>query len=67
MRMMKLALVTLAALLFLLISARPQRSPSRRGPRVPAYAPEIWKIVGDFCAIKTWHPVVADCARDQGG
>jgi hypothetical protein len=65
MRMMKLALVTLAALLFTSASASAITVKKRtEGPGLP---PEIWKIVGDFCAIKTWHPVVADCVETKEG
>jgi hypothetical protein len=27
----------------------------------PAVLPKVWAIAGDFCAIKDWHPLVADC------
>jgi Polyketide cyclase / dehydrase and lipid transport len=27
----------------------------------PALPPKVWAVAGDFCAIKDWHPLVADC------
>ena len=33
-------------------------------PGVPA---QIWEIAGDFCAIKAWHPLVADCKQTNKG
>ena len=63
MRMMKLALVALAALLFTGASA--SAITVKKRTEAPGLPPEIWKIVGDFCAIKTWHPVVADCVETK--
>ena len=33
-------------------------------PGVPA---QIWEIAGDFCAIKAWNPLVADCKQTNEG
>lgn len=33
-------------------------------PGAPA---QIWEIAGDFCAIKAWHPLVADCKQTNVG
>jgi hypothetical protein len=33
-------------------------------PGAPA---RIWEIAGDFCAIKAWHPLVADCKQTNEG
>jgi len=33
-------------------------------PGAPA---QIWGIAGDFCAIKAWHPLVADCKQTNEG
>ena len=65
MRMMKLALVSLAALLFTSASAWPITVKKRT--EAPGLPPEIWAIVGDFCAIKTWHPAAADCVVEKDG
>jgi hypothetical protein len=29
--------------------------------------PTIWAFAGDFCAIKDWHPLVANCKESQEG
>jgi len=65
MRIMRLALVALAALLF--TSASASAITVKKRTEAPGLPPEIWKIVGDFCAIKTWHPVVADCVETKEG
>jgi Polyketide cyclase / dehydrase and lipid transport len=31
----------------------------------PAQPPKVWAIAGDFCAIKDWHPLVADCKETE--
>ena len=36
----------------------------RDAPGEPA---DVWTLVGDFCAIKNWHPVVADCQTTKEG
>ena len=33
-------------------------------PGTPA---QIWEIARDFCAIKAWHPLVADCKQTNEG
>ena len=33
----------------------------------PAVPPKVWAIAGDFCAIKDWHPLVADCKETEEG
>jgi len=33
----------------------------------PGLPPQIWEAVGDFCAIKKWHPDVADCVEAKEG
>jgi Polyketide cyclase / dehydrase and lipid transport len=65
MRMMKLALVALAALL--LGSASAFAITVKKRTEAPGLPPQIWAIVGDFCAIKTWHPAVADCVQEKEG
>jgi hypothetical protein len=65
MRMFKLALIALAALL--LGSASAFAITVKKRTEAPGLPPEIWAIVGDFCAIKTWHPVVEDCVETKEG
>jgi hypothetical protein len=33
----------------------------------PGQPEKVWTIVSDFCSIKDWHPVVADCVESQEG
>ena len=33
----------------------------------PALPPKVWAMAGDFCAIKDWHPLVADCKETEEG
>jgi hypothetical protein len=65
MRMMKLALIASAALL--LGSASASAITVKKRTEAPGLPPQIWEIVGDFCAIKTWHPAAADCVEEKEG
>jgi hypothetical protein len=33
----------------------------------PGQPPTIWAIASDFCSIKSWHPLVADCKETKEG
>jgi hypothetical protein len=33
----------------------------------PGQPPTVWAIAGEFCSIKDWHPVVADCKETKEG
>jgi Polyketide cyclase / dehydrase and lipid transport len=33
----------------------------------PGQPEKVWAIVSDFCSIKDWHPVVADCQETKEG
>jgi Polyketide cyclase / dehydrase and lipid transport len=33
-------------------------------PGAPA---QVWEVAVDFCAIKAWHPLVADCKQTNEG
>jgi hypothetical protein len=39
----------------------------KRRTEVPGEPQTIWSFVGDFCAIKDWHPLVADCQETKEG
>ena len=43
------------------------RNHSQEENRGPRPSPEIWAIVGEFCAIKDWHPAVAQCEETKEG
>jgi hypothetical protein len=65
MRIMRLALVAMAAFLLWGSSANAITVEKKRdAPGDPA---EVWALVGDFCAIKDWHPVVAQCEETKEG
>jgi len=65
MRMMKLALIALAALFAWSATADAlEVKKKREAPGKPA---EVWAMVGDFCAIKDWHPAIADCVEETEG
>jgi hypothetical protein len=39
-----------------------------RKVEVAAPPDEVWQVIGDFCAIADWHPVIASCQIEaQGG
>jgi hypothetical protein len=65
MRMMKLALVALAALFAWSATAEALEVKKRR--EAPGEATQVWTLVGDFCAIKDWHPAVTDCVEETEG
>ena len=59
MRIFKLTLLALAALAaFSAVAEAVEVKKRREAPGTPA---AIWEVVGDFCAIKNWHPAVAQC------
>jgi hypothetical protein len=59
MRIFKLTLLALAALFaFSAVAEAVEVKKRREAPGTPA---AIWEVVGDFCAIKNWHPAVAQC------
>ena len=65
MRIMKLALLAAAALLFGSASASAITVKKRiEAPGLPA---EVWAVAGAFCSIKTWHPAVAECEETKEG
>jgi hypothetical protein len=65
MRVMKLALIASAALLF--GSASAFAITVKKRTEAPGLPPQIWEVVGDFCAIKSWHPAVEDCVESKEG
>src|SRR5688572_16405867 len=65
MRMMNLALIATAALLAGTVSASAVTVKKRT--EAPGLPPQIWEQAGAFCAIKDWHPAVADCIEEKEG
>jgi len=65
MRIIKLALVTGLAVFVATGSA--QAITVKKRTEAPGLPPEIWQVVGGFCAIKDWHPAVASCEETKEG
>lgn len=65
MRIMRLALIAVATLLALVGSANAITVKKRT--EAPGLPPEIWEVVGSFCAIKDWHPAAAECVETKEG
>ena len=65
MGMMRLALATGLALVIGTGSA--YAITVKKRTEAPGLPPEIWAVVGDFCAIKDWHPAVAECVETKEG
>lgn len=61
MRVFKLTLVALAATFAWSAAAEAIEVKKRR--EAPGKPAEVWAVVGDFCAIKDWHPAVAECEQ----
>ena len=65
MRMLRIAVLALAAITAWSMAAEALEVKKRReAPGTPA---DVWKLVGGFCEIKNWHPVVADCVEFKEG
>jgi hypothetical protein len=63
MRNLKLAL---AGMSVLVLAAGPASALEvKKKINAPALPPKVWEVVGEFCAIKDWHPLVADCKEAQ--
>ena len=65
MRVMKLALGTLAALMLATGSA--YAIDVNKHIDAPGQVLVVWAIASGFCAIKDWHPAVADCKESKEG
>lgn len=61
MRTVKIGLAALAATVA--ISATAHAAEVKRRGEAPGTPDGVWAMVGDFCAIKDWHPAVADCEQ----
>lgn len=61
MRVFKLTLVALATTLAW--SAAAEAIEVQKREEAPGTPAEVWAMVGDFCAIKDWHPGIAECEQ----
>jgi Polyketide cyclase / dehydrase and lipid transport len=64
MRMLKLALTSLV---LLIASSSAYAIEVKKKIAAPGVPPKVWAIASDFCAIKDWHPLVADCQETKEG
>jgi hypothetical protein len=65
MRMTKLALVT--GLAVVVGSGSAYAITAKKRIEAPGLPPEVWALVGEFCAIQNWHPAVAKCEETKEG
>ena len=66
MRMFELTLIALVALFtWSAVAEAIEVKKRREAPGTPA---AVWAVVGGFCAVKNWHPAVAECEEiTEGG
>lgn len=58
----------LAALLFASVIARPALAVDvHRSIEVAAPPDDVWALIGEFCSISDWHPIIESCALEQEG
>jgi Polyketide cyclase / dehydrase and lipid transport len=65
MRIFNLILIALAAVIAWTAAAEAIEVKKRR--EAPGTPEGVWKVVGEFCAIKNWHPAVAECEETTEG
>lgn len=66
MRVLKASLVALVAAFAWSTAADAIEVKKKR--EAPGKPDELWAVVGDFCAIKDWHPAVVECEEfEEGG
>jgi hypothetical protein len=63
--MTKLALVT--GLAVVVGSGSAYAITAKKRIEAPGLPPEVWAVVGEFCAIENWHPAVAKCEETKKG
>jgi Polyketide cyclase / dehydrase and lipid transport len=65
MRKLRVVFAALAALV--LVTNFAHALEVKKKINAPALSPKVWEIAGGFCAIKDWHPLVADCKETKEG
>jgi Polyketide cyclase / dehydrase and lipid transport len=59
------SLASICALAFLTVGAAPVSAASlSRSVDVNGTPASVWSMIGPFCAIKDWHPVIGTCTED---
>jgi Polyketide cyclase / dehydrase and lipid transport len=67
-RLMRITnLVSFALVAFAISTTSASAIEVKRRTEVPGEPQTIWSFAGDFCAIKDWHPLVADCQETKEG
>lgn len=64
MRIFKLTLIALAAIIW---SGSAWAITVKKRIEAPGLPSEVWAVAGEFCAIKDWHPAVAECEEVTEG
>lgn len=59
MRIVRIGLAALAATVAL--SAAAHAAEVKKSGQATGTPADVWAVVGDFCAIKDWHPAVVEC------
>jgi hypothetical protein len=57
----------MAAAAFMLAAGPAAALEVSRHIETPGLPPAVWEFAGEFCAIKDWHPLVADCQETKEG
>jgi hypothetical protein len=66
MRIVKTGLAALAATVAL--TAAVNAAEVKKSGQAQGSPEDVWAVVGDFCAIKDWHPAVVECDEmEEGG
>lgn len=66
MRIVRIGLAALAATVAL--SAAAHAAEVKKSGQAQGTPADVWAVVGDFCAIKDWHPAVVECDEmEEGG
>ncbi|WP_181707728.1 SRPBCC family protein [Chthonobacter rhizosphaerae] len=67
--MRSIALLTIAAAIAAVSAAPASAVEARKREESKAITvAAAWKVIGDFCGIKSWHPAIADCVlSDKDG
>jgi hypothetical protein len=64
---MRPALLTAAAFLVLAGGAAARAAEVSREVLIDAAPGRVWQIVGPFCSISEWHPLIARCVEESVG
>ena len=60
---MKVGLTAAVAAMMMLGAGAAQAVEVHQSATVKVQADALWQKIGDFCAIKDWHPAIATCSE----